>query len=472
MSLNTDFSDPATLEKYSAAFTLSDMEIYVFPELLYPMVLANIMSPEIWKWRDDPWFKNLQGKSFIFKINRIKQYIIDHYVFNLDLETWGLTTKEKETGRFENYVDMSQLRQSNALFGYEGDRYYFDINIRRHFGLDRYTDNVIPYWKTETVEAMNAFHFKESFTAGAGECVSLSTLYAAALFIVGRIPLENIFLMGTPLHSQNFIDIHEGVLTNNRRIVTKTMWFNGTSMSTKARRALEHERVTLVSHISGHIHHLYEKATIDPKAYRRFTEKLNIFLTTELNPAIFINFLRYHMNYKKYFQYRWTVNGREHYIPLETVFEYEHHSRFAFSETMRESLLREIDDEERIGLLEGDDETSVAIEADGANVLPGREPGDRSELDEPDVVRQKLALRRPVYLADLENLEVFSAGIDIVREGMKQAGDDGCPQHASVLGKRIFHADGFYIELAIGQIGHVGGRAKAEGYNFRKPAVF
>ena len=35
------------LEKYSSAFTLSDMEIFIFPELLYALVYANIMSPEI-----------------------------------------------------------------------------------------------------------------------------------------------------------------------------------------------------------------------------------------------------------------------------------------------------------------------------------------------------------------------------------------------------------------------------------------
>ena len=34
MSLTPDFSDKRTLEKYSSAFTLSDMEIFVFPELL------------------------------------------------------------------------------------------------------------------------------------------------------------------------------------------------------------------------------------------------------------------------------------------------------------------------------------------------------------------------------------------------------------------------------------------------------
>ena len=50
----TDFSDIRTLEKYSSAFTLSDMEIFIFPELFYPLVLANIMSPILWEWKNDP----------------------------------------------------------------------------------------------------------------------------------------------------------------------------------------------------------------------------------------------------------------------------------------------------------------------------------------------------------------------------------------------------------------------------------
>jgi hypothetical protein len=346
MPLNPNFSDQATLEKYSSAVSLSDMEIYVFPELLYPLVIANIMSPIIWKWRDDPWFKDINKKSFVYKINRIKQYIMDHYVFNLDLDTWGLTTKEQEIARFSGFIDMNLISQSNALFGYEGDKYYFDIDIRRHFGLDSYTGNVIPYWKTETVEAMTSFHYKESFITGAGECVSLSALYAAALFIVGRISLDHIFLIGTPLHSQNFIDIHEGVLTNNRRIVTKKMWFNGTSMSARARRALENEKVSLVSHISGYIHHAFEKMTIQEEAYQRFSSRLKEFLTTQLTPEVFINFLRYNMNFKSCFQYRHISHGHEHYIGLETVFTYEHNSRSSFSLPTREALLNEIDDEE------------------------------------------------------------------------------------------------------------------------------
>ncbi len=346
MPIKPNFSDRTTLEKYSSAFSLSDMEIFVFPELLFPMVIANIMSPILWEWRNDAWFTNISKKSYNFKINRIKQYIMEHYVFNLDLDTWGLTDKDTEINRFKDFIDVDILKQSNALFGYEGDKYYFDIDIRKHFGLDKYTTNIIPYWKTETIEAMTAFRHKESFTAGAGECVSLSALYAAALFVVGRIPLEHIFLIGTPLHSQNFIDFNDGLLTNNRRIVTKKMWFNGTSITAKARRALENEKVTIVSHISGYIHHIYKKATINIADYKHFSDKLTEFLSSDLSPEVFVNFLRYHLCFKKCFQYRLTTNGHDYFIALETIFEYEHHTKHNFSEASREILLKEIDEEE------------------------------------------------------------------------------------------------------------------------------
>ena len=342
-SFTKDFSDKKILEKYSSAFTLSDMEIFIFPELFYPLVLADIMSPELWKWREDPWFHEIEKKSFTYKANRIKQYIIQNYVFNLDLSTWGLTSKSAEIGRFSDFYDMEMLKQSNALFGYEGDKYYFDIDIRKHFGLDKYDSDIIPYWKTETIEAMGAFRYKENFKTGAGECVSLSALYASAMFVVGRVPLDKIFLIATPLHSQNFIIEKDGLITNNRRIVTKNMWYNGTSLSEKARRAMENEKVTIVSHISGYIHTLYKEATIDANAYDYFSEKLKEFLVTELTSLIFINFLRFKSKYKNLFQYRCECSGTVRYISLEKMFEYEHSSRFNVSAETRGLLVKEIE---------------------------------------------------------------------------------------------------------------------------------
>jgi hypothetical protein len=338
--------DKKSLEKYSSAFTLSDMEIFIFPELLYALFLANIMSPEIWKWRKDPWFAGIHKMGPLKKIHRVKQYIMDQYNFNLDLETWGLTDKETEMKRFEDFIDPSVLSRSNALFGYEGDKYYFTIDIRKHFGLDKYDSDIIPYWKTETVEAMNAFRFKEGYDTGAGECVSLACLYAAALFIVAEIPAEKIFLLGTPLHSQNFIMVDDGILTNNRRIVTKSMWFNGTELSALARRALENEQVTIVAHHTGYIHSVYPEATIHPEVFHHFREKITRFLVTEIDFEIFINFLRDYTHHQKYFQLSYPCRGALKYIQLEKAFSYEHGSKNRLGDNTRERLLCEIDEEE------------------------------------------------------------------------------------------------------------------------------
>ena len=176
--------DSEQLEKYTSAITLSDMEIFVFPELMYSLVLANIMSPIIWQWRELDCFKKLEGKSSYRKLMRLKQFIIEKFDFNLDLETWGLTSKTKEIERFGKFISPDDIAKSNALFGYQGDKYYFDVDIRRHFGLDKYDSDIIPYWKTETIEAMDAFGLKEGYKTAAGECVSLAALYAAAAFIV------------------------------------------------------------------------------------------------------------------------------------------------------------------------------------------------------------------------------------------------------------------------------------------------
>ena len=172
------------------------------------------------------------------------------------------TTQQTELARFAPFLAPDEIARSNALFGYQGDVYYYDIDIRRHFGLDTYSSDTIPYWKTETIEAMDAFRHKPGHAVGAGECVSLAGLYAAAAFVVCGLPLDAIYLMATPLHSQNFLDVDTGILTNNRRLVTKAMWANGTVISRQARRALEHERVTIVSHATGYIHLLYPEATV------------------------------------------------------------------------------------------------------------------------------------------------------------------------------------------------------------------
>ncbi len=332
-----------TLEKYSSAITLSDMEIFVFPELLFSLVLANTLSPRIWAWNDMDWARKNAGKTPHRRVQRMKQHIMDAYDFNLDLDTWGLTTKEREMARFRAFIDPDILRSSNALFGYEGDKYYFDLDIRKHFGLDKYNDDAIPYWKTETVEAMDAFRQKPGYSMGAGECVSLSTLYAAALFIVGGVPFEDIYMLATPLHSQAYVDLSGGFITNNRRVVTKNMWFNGSEITWKAQRALRNEKVTIVANNTGYIHTMYPEATINPASYEKGMASLKKFLTTKIDMEILANFLRQHSDLQKCFQVRHDHHGGHRYIEAEKVYAYEHASSYRISDDTRGKLLEEMD---------------------------------------------------------------------------------------------------------------------------------
>ena len=334
------------LEKYSSAITLSDMEIFVFPELMYSLVLANIMSPAIWKWRNEETFQKLEGKNPYRRLMRMRQYIMDEYEFNLDLNTWGLTHKDTEMGRFADTIAPEKIAESNALFGYTGDQYYFDVDIRRHFGLDQYHGDIIPYWKTETVEAMNAFRLKDGYATGAGECVSLSTLYAAAAFIVCGIPLDDIYMVLTPLHSQNFIDINDGIITNNRRLVTKPMWFNGTEISDKAQRALRNEQVTIVAHNTGHIHCMYDDATIDRACYQKLSGLLAGYLDADLTHLNFANFLRSCGKYQKYFQFCRHLRDQRMFVKAETLFGYEHGSRFRIYDETFDKLLNDVEEED------------------------------------------------------------------------------------------------------------------------------
>ncbi|MBC8206343.1 MAG: hypothetical protein ISR85_04520 [Kiritimatiellales bacterium] len=344
--MNNPTVEEDDLEKYSSAITLSDMEIFVFPELLYALLLANVMSPRVWAWLDDPWFAKIDTMSPSKKINRLKQYIIDHYEFNLDLDTWGLTDQESEMKRFEPFMSRETISDSNALFGYQGDKHYFDLDIRRHFGLEKYNDTAIPYWKTETVEAMDAFARKDEYRVGAGECVSLSTLYAAALFIICKVPLEDIFLMATPLHSQNFIAYNDGFLTNNRRIVTKNMWFNGTELTDKAQRALRNERITMVMNNTGIVHCIYDEMSMEPAEYERFKRQVGDYLSTPITFEILANFLRQHSQFQKCFQICHDYHGKKRWIPAERAYAYEHAGPFKVSDNTRDKLLEEIDSDE------------------------------------------------------------------------------------------------------------------------------
>lgn len=193
---------------------------------------------------------------------------------------------------------------------------------------------------------MESFRYKEGYPTGAGECVSLSALYAAAAFVIADIPLDDIFLLATPLHSQNFLNAGEGILTNNRRIVTKAMWFNGTELSAKARRALENEKITVVTHRTGYIHTLYNTATISKSYYELFVNKLRAYLKTTISFEIIANFLRQNNKLQCCFQIAHKCCGKPRYIEAEKVYQYEHSSKARVGDSTQNVILHEIEEDE------------------------------------------------------------------------------------------------------------------------------
>ncbi|RKY05448.1 MAG: hypothetical protein DRP56_08950 [Planctomycetota bacterium] len=160
------------------------------------------------------------------------------------------------------------------------------------------------------------------------------------------IPLDDIYMVLTPLHSQNFIDINDGIITNNRRLVTKPMWFNGTEISDKAQRAIRNEQVTVVAHNTGYIHCFYDTATIDAGRYQHFTQRLGGYLDAKLTHLNFANFLRSEGEYQKYFQFCRHRRGERMFVKAESLYGYEHGSRFRIHDETFDKLLADVSEED------------------------------------------------------------------------------------------------------------------------------
>jgi hypothetical protein len=141
------------------------------------------------------------------------------------------------------------------------------------------------------------------------------------------------------------VAINDGLLTNNRRLVTKNMWFNGTDLTARAQRALRHEQVTIVANNTGFIHTVYPEATIAPESFERFRQKLDAFTTTDITYEMLANFLRDRSEYQKCFQIKFVRHGKAQYLPIERAFAYEHGSPYKVSDKATcDKLLDQIDE--------------------------------------------------------------------------------------------------------------------------------
>lgn len=222
------------LEKLSMAVSLSVLEIDFYPNELIPaFLLADLMSPALWAWRaEKAAFSNegvlLSPKS---RLNQIQRFFHRYTFTNIPTEPggdpWGLLNFADEEKRFGPEFVQKIRTEYDATF-----RQLLSENPESQFGQiinqPYYREGFFPRLKNETLEVMNAFASVNQEGKRSGKCIGLGMLWAAALAVWGRFPLDRIIITGNRAHMFVFLDVDDGHLLNN------TKWFSNTRINNRS----------------------------------------------------------------------------------------------------------------------------------------------------------------------------------------------------------------------------------------------
>jgi hypothetical protein len=222
------------LEVLSAAVSLTVLEIDFYPNKLIPaFLLANLMSPALWAWRYE---KSAVADNGILyspknRLNQIQRFF-HHYTFtNIDGEPggdpWGLLNFAEEEIRFGKGLVDSIREEYDSTFRkllVETPDSQFGQIINQPY----YRAGFFPRLKNETLEVMNAFMLVNDEGKSSGKCIGLGMLWAAALVVWGRFPLDRIVITGNRAHMFVYLDVDDGHLLNN------TKWFSSTRINNRS----------------------------------------------------------------------------------------------------------------------------------------------------------------------------------------------------------------------------------------------
>jgi len=222
------------LEKLSAAVSLTVLEIDFYPNELIPaFLLANLMSPALWAWRDEKKAGSDDGILYSPKnrLNQIQRFFHRYTFTNIEGEPggdpWGLLNFAEEEKRFGSEFVQKIRAEYDATF-----RKLLAENPESQFGQiineDYYREGFFPRLKNETLEVMNAFTLVNEEGKRSGKCIGLGMLWAAALVVWGRFPLNRIIITGNRAHMFVFLDDEDGHLLNN------TKWFSNTRINNQS----------------------------------------------------------------------------------------------------------------------------------------------------------------------------------------------------------------------------------------------
>lgn len=231
-SNNGSMSDQ--IDKLSSAVSLTVLEIDDDPQKLIPaFFLANLMSPALWAWREE---KSAGADNGILyspknRLNQIQRFF-HHYTFtNIEGEPagdpWGLLNFAEEEKRFGKAFVENIRAEYDATF-----RKLLSENPESQFGQiinePYYKEGFFPRLKNETLEVMNAFTTVNEERKSSGKCIGLGMLWAAALVVWGRFPLDRVVITGNRAHMFVYLDVDGGHLLNN------TKWFSTTRINNQS----------------------------------------------------------------------------------------------------------------------------------------------------------------------------------------------------------------------------------------------
>ncbi len=222
------------LERLSTAVSLTVLEIDFSPQKLIPaFLLANLMSPALWAWRDE---KDAVAENGILyspknRLNQIQRFF-HHYTFTtIDGEPggdpWGLLNFAEEEKRFGKEFVENIREEYDATFKRllaETPDSQFGQIINQPY----YKEGFFPRLKNETLEVMNAFTSVNEEGKSSGKCIGLGMLWAAALVVWGRFPLDRVVITGNRAHMFVYLDVDGGHLLNN------TKWFSTTRINNQS----------------------------------------------------------------------------------------------------------------------------------------------------------------------------------------------------------------------------------------------
>jgi len=222
------------LEKLSAAVSLTVLEIDFYPNELIPaFLLANLMSPALRAWQSEKKAGSDDGILYSPKnrLNQIQRFFHRYTFTNIAGEPggdpWGLLNFAEEEKRFGSEFVQKIRAEYDATF-----RKLLAENPESQFGQiinqSYYREGFFPRLKNETLEVMNAFALVNEEGKRSGKCIGLGMLWAAALVVWGRFPLDRIIITGNRAHMFVFLDIEDGHLLNN------TKWFSSTRINNQS----------------------------------------------------------------------------------------------------------------------------------------------------------------------------------------------------------------------------------------------